>query len=81
MNVIVKVFPIAGLSDETQEMAVTLSDGNLCELIALIQKRLDADLRVSNIMILHNGHSIDIDNDTALENGDRVWLMPRLSGG
>ena len=81
MKVSVKVFPIAGVSDAAQELDVTLSEGNLSELIAILQQRFSVDPHDERIMILHNGQAIDSYADEILSDGDRIWMMPCLSGG
>jgi len=81
MKIYVKIFPIAGVSDAAQEMEVTLAEGKLSELITLLQNRIGSDLSERSIMLLHNGQSLNIDDDVILTEGDRVWAMPRLSGG
>jgi len=81
MKVSVKVFPIAGVSDATQELEVTLSEGNLSELVAFLQQRFSVDPHDESIMILHNGQALDSYADVILSEGDRLWMMPCLSGG
>ena len=81
MKVSVKVFPIAGVSDAAQELEVTLSGEKLSELIAFLQQRFSVDPRDESIMILHNGQALDSYVDVILSEGDRLWMMPCLSGG
>ena len=81
MKVSVKVFPITGVSDAAQELEITLSEGNLSELIAILQLRFRVDPHDESIMILHNGQALDSYADVILSNGDQLWMMPCLSGG
>ena len=58
MKIIVKIFPIAGISDAAQEMEVTLTEGNLSEAIAYLNQRFNTDMLDDSIMILHNGRAL-----------------------
>ena len=81
MIVNVKIYPIAGLNDSAKEKEVTLSEGCLSELLTILGQKLGDDLRNHGVMILNNGHSLDIDEEATLTDGDKIWVMPRLSGG
>ena len=81
MRVNVKVYPIAGVSDATQEMEVALTEGNLNELMTLLQERLGAGLCEKSVMILYNGQALDLKADVVFSNGDQLWVMPCISGG
>jgi len=81
MSIHVKVFPIAGVCDAAQVMDVTLNEGCLSELMTILTRQLGTDPRKQGIMILNNGQSLDVDADASLNDGDNLWVMPRLSGG
>jgi len=81
MIVNVKIYPIAGLNDSAKEKEVTLSEGRLSELLVILNQQLGDDLCKYGIMILNNGHSLDIDAEATLTDGDKIWVMPHLSGG
>ena len=81
MTVQLKIFPIAGLCDATQEISVPLSEGNLNELMTHIRKKLNADPSDNAIMFLHNGRGLESSEEAVLLDGDQMWLLPRISGG
>ena len=81
MKVSLKIYPIAGVSDVTQELEITLSEGKLCELIEFVKKQFGIDPCEENIMIINNGQALDSYTDVPLCDGDSLWLMPCLSGG
>ena len=81
MNISVKIFPIANLCDSKQEFEAALAEGALSELLVHLNERFGADFRRGDVMLLHNGRSIDLNAEAKLQNGDKVWLMPHLSGG
>jgi len=81
MNIQVSIFPISGVCSSKQEFSISLSDGKLSELIAILHERFDADLRRDDIMLLHNGSSIDLKGEAEFSEGDRVWFMSHLTGG
>ena len=81
MKIYVRIFPIAGLFDATQELEVKLIEGRLSELMNSLNQSLGADLLDKDILILHNGHSLDIKSDTLFSDGDQIWIIHCLSGG
>ena len=82
MTVHVKVFPIAGLCDETQKLELALEEGNMDELLMQLQECLKTDqLKTEALMFMHNGRTLNRSKDVAFRDGDEVWLMPLLSGG
>ena len=81
MKINVKIYPIAGLNEATQVMDAALDEGNLSELVTFLCRQLGADLREYGVMILNNGQSLDIESNVILNDGDNIWVMPRLSGG
>jgi len=81
MTVHVKIFPIAEVSDEAQEMQVNLVNGHISEFFVFLNQRLGFDPYEKDLMLLHNGRGLDMREDVDLQDGDRLWLMPMLSGG
>ena len=82
MKIQVKIFPCDGLCSESEELEIQLEEGRLGELIALINKRLGTDLsKIEKLMFLRNGRAIDREQDTVLLDGDKIWLLPQISGG
>ena len=82
MKVLVKVFPAAGLCDQTQELEITLEEGSLSELLTLLQERLSVNPgKIEELMFVHNGRAMDRREDVLFQDGDQLWLMPMLSGG
>ena len=81
MKIQVRIFPIAGLCDKTEEHEIPLEDGSLNGLMARLRELLGADLSGNEkLMFLHNGYALDIEK-TVFRDGDKLWLLPRLSGG
>ena len=87
MKIHVRIFPVAGLCDKTQELDILLEHGNLNGILAylkeqLFQERMAADPgSIEKLMFLHNGHALDRKKDTVFKDGDELWLLPQLSGG
>ena len=82
IKVRVRIFPIAGVCNSTLDIEIELEEGNLYELMKRLQDRLGLAANVpETLMLLHNGHSLDINKAAQFLNGDQLWLMPRLSGG
>ena len=82
MRMHIKIFPIAGLCDQQQELELSLEVGCMSELETLLQKRLSADLRkIEELMFLHNGYRLDKNEDVVFQDGDQLWLLPQISGG
>jgi len=81
MNIQVKIFPIAGCNDTSHEIEITLSQGHLGELMSYLQQYLGKDLHDESVMVLHNGQGLDLNSDVQFKEADKVWVMPRLSGG
>ena len=82
MKVFVKVFPTAGLCDETRKLEIALEEGNMSELQTHLQERLDANPnKIEELMFVHNGRAMDKRKDVFFQDGDQLWLMPMLSGG
>jgi len=77
----IKVFPLADVTDTAFETELTLTEGSLYECMTYLNKHFGTELREKEIMILHNGHSLDIHMDAEVNDGDQVWVMPCLSGG
>ena len=81
MNINVSIFPISGVCNTKQEFDIELGEGKLSELLALLQERFDADFNRGDIMLLHNGCSIDLNEEATFSQGDKAWFMPHLTGG
>ena len=82
MKVHVKVFPTAGLCDETKKVDIDLEEGNMSELQLQLQEQLGASPhQIEGLMFLHNGFSLDKHKEVAFQDGDQLWLLPLLSGG
>ena len=81
MKIYTRIFPIAGLLDATQELEVTLTEGSPGELMKSLNQLLDTDLCDKDILILHNGQSLDIKSNTLLSDEDQIWVINCLSGG
>ena len=82
MNVHVKIFPIAGLSDKTQKLVLALKNGTMSELLAHLQEQLGVTLnKTKTIIFLHNGCALDRYKETVFKDGDQLWLLPLISGG
>jgi len=82
MKINVKMFPIAGICDAAREMEFALREGNLNELLACVQKETgDTPLPLETLMFLHNGRGLDIHENAQFSDGDRLWIMPMISGG
>jgi len=82
MKMNVKVFPVTGLCNRTREMEVNLEEGSMSELLAHLQKQLDADLpETESLIFIHNGHGLDKCKNVVFQDKDQLWLLPILSGG
>ena len=86
MKVNVKVFPIAGLCEQTRELEISLENGCMAELTPLLEGELGVNpgLRLcknESLMFLHNGRRLDEPENTVLCDGDLLWLLPQISGG
>ena len=82
MNVHVKIFPIAGLSEQRQEMELALEEGNMGELETLLFNRLGANPgNAEAYMFMLNGCGLDNWEEVVFRNGDQLWMLPQISGG
>jgi len=82
MKIYVKMFPIAGICDAAREMEFSLREGNLSELLFCLQEEAgDAPLPMETLMFLLNGRGLDIHEDAQFSDGDRLWVLPQISGG
>ena len=82
MNVHIKVFPIAGLCDQTRRLELALENGSMGELQSLLHKELDLDMsKFETLMFMHNGRALDRRRDVVFDDGDELWLLPLLCGG
>ena len=84
MNIRVKIFPIAGLCEKTQEMELSPGKGSLEEALGLLREQLGADgelCEIESLMLLHNGRVLDKRSNAVFRDGDELWLLPLLSGG
>jgi molybdopterin converting factor small subunit len=81
MNVHVKIFPIAKLNNTAQELEVELAQGHLSELMVFLRRQIGDEISEKSLMLLHNGQGLDMNTDMVLQEGDKLWLMPMLSGG
>ena len=83
MTVHIKLFPIAGVCNQSQELELILEEGKLGEVLANLHERLGVNLAVKleKLMLLHNGCALGNRKDVAFQDGDRLWLLPLLSGG
>ena len=82
MTVHIKVFPIAGVCDQSQKLDISLEQGNLTEALSLLEVRLGVCFsKPEKLMLMHNGRGLDRRKNTVLEDGDQLWLLPLLSGG
>ena len=82
MKVNIRVFPIAGLCNQRLEMALALEEGSMNELLRLLSGQLGVNLpETGAFMFLHNGRGLDRYEDVFFQDGDQLWLLPRISGG
>jgi len=82
MKIYVKMFPIAGICDAAREMEITIREGNLNELLICLQDQTGAaSLPLETLMLLHNGRGVDIHENMQFSDGDRLWILPQISGG
>ena len=84
MKVHVKVFPIAGVNDQSQKIEILLGEGSLSEALMHLQERLCPGSnpgKLEKLMFLHNGRYLDRHKDAVFQDGDELWLLPLLSGG
>ena len=82
MKVNIKIFPIAGLCSESKKLELTLEEGNLGEVLRLLEENLGAKLsKLEEFMFLHNGRGLDRGKDIFFQDGDQLWLLPMVSGG
>jgi len=81
MNISLKIFPISDLNNSTTEMVVELTDGKLSEVLDWVEQKWEVNPYECAIMVLCNGQSLDLEADFDLSENDKVWIMPRLSGG
>ena len=76
------MFPIAGINDAAREMELVLSDGSLDELLTSLQEEAGAaPLPLETLMFLNNGQGLDIHENVQFHDGDRLWVLPQISGG
>ena len=76
------MFPIAGISDASWEMELVLCEGSLDELLNGLQKEAGAaPLPLETLMFLLNGQGLDIHENVQFRDGDRLWVLPHISGG
>ena len=82
MKVFIKVFPSAGVCDQTQKLEIALKDGSMGELRMSLQERLGVNPgKIEELMFVHNGRALDRRKETVFGDGDQLWLLPMLSGG
>jgi len=81
MKVFLKIFPIADISDSSSELDIELTSGKFSEVLQLLEQRWGVDPLDCAIMVICNGQAMDIHKDFDLKDNDKVWIMPRLSGG
>ena len=82
LRVHIKVFPIAGLCEQRQEIELALEEGSMTEMETLLFKRLEVNPgNIEAYMFLHNGRGLDNDKDVVFRDGDQLWLLPQISGG
>jgi len=82
MKVFVKIYPITGVCTVTQEVEVELHDGVLSELPERLQEQLGVDaIPVETLMFLRGGAALDVRTQVQLHDGDRLWVLPHISGG
>ena len=81
MNVHIKIFPIAGLCDETRKLELTLEEGSMNELLTNLREQFNVNPKIEELMFLHNGRALNRRKNTVFRNGDELWLLPMLSGG
>ena len=94
MKVHVKIFPIAGLCNQSQKLELALEEGHFSEMLMCLQGRLGANLdnnpddcsgdgfdKFEKLMFMHNGRALGKCKDVVFQDGDQLWLLPLLSGG
>ena len=81
MNVYIKIFPIAGLCDETRKLELTLEEGSMSEVLTNLREQFNVNPKIEELMFLHNGRALNRHKNTVFRNGDELWLLPMLSGG
>ena len=88
MMIFIKVFPIVGVCDQSQELEIPFENSKMSEVLTHLEKRVGFKLadKYEKLMLLHNGQVLDIDvlkrsQEVVFEDGDKLWLLPLLSGG
>jgi len=82
MKVHVKMFSIPGICEASREMEFALCEGDLKELLNLLQEEVgDAPLPLDNLLILHNGRALVKNENAQFSDGDDLWILPQISGG
>ena len=82
MIIYVKIFPIAGICEAARDMEFELREGSLDELLSCLREELGAaPLPLETLMFLLNGRGLDINEPAQFSDGDRLWILPQISGG
>ena len=82
MKVHINIFPIAGLCNQSKKLDLNLEEGNLGEVLILLEQILDAKLsKLEELIFLHNGRGVDKRKEILFQDGDQLWLLPMISGG
>ena len=88
MMIFLKVFPIVGVCDQSQELEIAFEKNKMNEVLTHLEERVGFSLadKFEKLMLLHNGQVLDKDvlnrsKEVVFEDGDRLWLLPLLSGG
>jgi len=82
MKVHLKIFPIADLCEQRQEMEISLDEGSMGEVETFLLKRLGMNPdKIETIMFILNGCGLGSRKDVVLRDGDMLWLLPQISGG
>ena len=78
----VHIFTIAGLCEKKSDLVISLKEGNIDELEACLVEKFNVDLsQAEDFMILLNGRGVDRHGAVAFKDGDKLWLLPQISGG
>ena len=83
MKIHVKVFPAAGLCNETRELEITLEkDGSMNELLSSLRDMIGINVdKIETLNFVQNGRLLNKHEDIVFRTGDNLWLLPQISGG
>ena len=62
-------------------MEFSLVEGSTNEFLSCLQEEVGAPLPLEMLMFLRNGRGLDLRENAQLSDGDRLWVLPQISGG